>query len=92
MWRENPDAQSVDSLHERDFSLVAPLFERERLQAAARYRELAGTGRTSNRVTETVSAAIDGRVDVLFVAVGIRAWATETRRAVRSSDTRLRSR
>jgi Bacterial archaeo-eukaryotic release factor family 7 len=70
----NPEAESIDNLHERAFSLVAPLFERERHQAAARYRELAGTGRTSNRVIETVPAAIDGRVDVLFVAVGVQAW------------------
>ena len=70
----NPEAQSVDNLHQRAFGLVAPLFERERHQAVARYRELAGTGRTSNRVTETVSAAIDGRVEVLFVAVGVQAW------------------
>ena len=70
----NPEAQSIDNLHQRALGLVAPCFERERHQAAARYRELAGTGRTSNRVIETVSAAIDGRVDVLFVAVGVQAW------------------
>lgn len=70
----NPDSASADELHDRALALVAPLFEKERNAAAARYRELAGTGKTSNDVAETVAAAVDGRVESLFVAVGRQLW------------------
>ncbi len=70
----NPEAQTIDDLHGRALGLVSPLFEDEKRKAASRYRELAGTGRTSNRLEETVSAAIEGRVEVLFVAVGVQFW------------------
>ena len=51
-----------------------PRLARER--ATDRYRELEGTGRTANEVREVLLAAWDGRVDVLFVAIGIRVWGT----------------
>ena len=70
----NPEELSADELHQRAFGLVAALFERELAEAAARFRDLAGTGRASNQVADAVSAALDGRVDVLFVAVGVQVW------------------
>lgn len=70
----NPEAQTIDDLHQRALGLVASRFESDLAEAAARYRALAGTGRTSNRLVETVSAALEGRVDVLFVAVGVQVW------------------
>jgi hypothetical protein len=72
----NPEGLRPDELHARAWPLVEPQFRRDRERAAARYRELTGTGRTSREVTEVVPAARDGRVDVLFVAVGVRIWGT----------------
>jgi hypothetical protein len=50
----NPEAQTIVDLHQRALGLVAPRFESDLAEASARYRALAGTGRTSNRVVETV--------------------------------------
>jgi hypothetical protein len=53
---------------------VEPVFKREREAGYARYRELAGTGQTTTDVSEAVTGAYHGRIDVLFVAVGVRVW------------------
>ncbi|HET9481055.1 MAG TPA: hypothetical protein VFP98_04795, partial [Candidatus Polarisedimenticolia bacterium] len=48
--------------------------DRTRARALARYAELAGTGRASSQPAEVLSAAHSGRVDVLFVPVGVQHW------------------
>jgi hypothetical protein len=72
----NPEGLRPDELHARAWPLVEPHFRRERQEAAARYLQLHGTGRTSSDVREVVPAAWDGRIEVLFVAVGVRVWGT----------------
>jgi len=72
----NPEALRADELHARAWPLVEPKFRRGRAEATARYLQLSGTSRTSHDVREVVPAALDGRVDALFVAVGIRVWGT----------------
>jgi hypothetical protein len=70
----NPEGVSPDDLHRQAWALMEPYFKREQEQAAARYRQLAGTGRTSNDAREIVPAAYHGRVECLFVAVGRQQW------------------
>ena len=53
---------------------MAPHFKREQEKAAARYRQLAGTGRTALDPREILPAAYHGRVELLFVAVGRQQW------------------
>jgi hypothetical protein len=72
----NPEGLRPDELHARAWPIVEPQFLKTREAAAARYRELNGTGKTSNEARDVVLAAADGRVDVLFVAVGTRIWGT----------------
>jgi hypothetical protein len=72
----NPDRLRPDELHARVWPLVEPHFRRDRAEAIARYRALKGTDRAAHEVAEVVLAARDGRVDVLFVAVGVRTWGT----------------
>lgn len=64
----NPDALGRDELHRHAWSLVEPVFRRAEDDAEARYRELAGTGRTSEDLAATLAAARDGRVETLFVS------------------------
>jgi hypothetical protein len=64
----------VEDLHRQAWALVEPFFKREQGEAAARYRQLAGTGRTSNDPREIVPGAYHGRIDSLFVAVGRQQW------------------
>lgn len=70
----NPAELSNEELHERAWPQVEPVFTRVQEEADARFRELLGTGHASSRLDEVVTAAHDGRVETLFVALGTRRW------------------
>jgi hypothetical protein len=70
----NPEGVSPEDLHRQAWAQVEPYFKREQDEAAARYRQLAGTGRTSHDSREIVPGAYHGRVEFLFVAVGRQQW------------------
>lgn len=70
----NPEGVNLDDLHRQAWALVEPHFKQEQEKAAARYRQLAGTGKTSNDPREIVPAAYHGRVEFLFAAVGLQQW------------------
>ena len=70
----NPEALSPEELHAQAWPLVEPVFKQAQEEAVALYKQLHGTGRTTAGVQEAVVAAHHGRVDVLFVAVGVQAW------------------
>jgi hypothetical protein len=72
----SPDRVRAETLHARAWPLVAPIFQQARHEAAARYRQLEGTGKTSADLAETVRAAHRGQVDVLFVWVDEEKWGT----------------
>jgi hypothetical protein len=74
----NPEEISVEELHEHAWGIVHPLFLSAQKEAAARYRQLAGAGseQASSDLKEVVPAAYHGRVEVLFVAVGLQQWGT----------------
>jgi hypothetical protein len=46
----------------------------EREEALGRYRALAGTGRTTSDPAEAALAASSGKVDTVFVTVGMQVW------------------
>lgn len=87
----NPDRILPEDLHRRAWPLVAPVFRRTRAEAAERYRRLAGTGETTRDLAETVSAAEQGRVDVLFVSTDAQAWGTVEPTTGRVSVSRTRT-
>jgi hypothetical protein len=70
----SPEALTPAELHERAWEIVQPCFLEAKQVVRAQYQELAGTGRTSTNIKEIVLAACHGRVEVLFVAVGIQQW------------------
>ncbi|MBC7234168.1 MAG: hypothetical protein H5T68_13105 [Chloroflexi bacterium] len=70
----NPEAFTPAELHGRAWEIVQPCFLEAKQAARAQYQELVGTGRTSTNVKEVVPAAYHGRVEVLFVALGIQQW------------------
>jgi hypothetical protein len=70
----NPDELPAEALHERAWEFVEPHFRQAREEAVARYQRYAGTGRTSSDLTETVLAASHGRVETVFVALGVQCW------------------
>ncbi len=79
----NPDRLRPEELHERAWTLVEPLFRQGQNEAADRYRELAGTGMTTGDLEASLTAAQEGRVEVLFVSLSEQRWGkadTETGR------------
>lgn len=70
----NPEHVPVHELHEKAWALVRPRFQQAVVEAAERYEELAGSGRTNSDPREVVPAAADGRVDTLFIPRGQRLW------------------
>jgi hypothetical protein len=70
----NPDGLRPEELQERAWAIVQPHFQRAQDVAAAQYRQLAGTGRAAADIGAIVTAAYDGRVDTLFVAVDRQEW------------------
>jgi len=70
----NPDRLTSKELHDRAWPLVKPRFEEAQQQAVAQYRQMAGTGLTSGDVGAVVTAAYEGRVETLFVALDRQVW------------------
>ena len=72
----NPEELGAEELYERAWAVVRPLFLAAQKEAAAQYRQLAGAGseQASNNLKEVVPAACHGRIETLFVAVGIQQW------------------
>lgn len=70
----SPDRMRPEELHKEAWEIVRPYFLRAEERAADRYREVVGTGLTSSNIREVVPAAAHGRVESLFVALGVHAW------------------
>lgn len=72
----NPEGLKPEELQKEAWRLVEPYFMKVQQEAAALYQQLAGSDRASNQIEEIIPAARDGRVDLLFVAVGVQRWGT----------------
>lgn len=72
--RGNPDSFSLDELHERSWSVVKDVFEQEEQQAARQYEDLKGSGKTLSGAEDVVAAAVQGRVETLFVSLNEHVW------------------
>lgn len=74
----NPDELSPEEIHGQTWPIAHTHFQESREDAAALYRQLAGTDdeQASNEIREVVPAAYYGRVDTLFVALDAHRWGT----------------
>ncbi|UCC73598.1 MAG: hypothetical protein JSV86_03270 [Gemmatimonadota bacterium] len=70
----NPDGLSADELHDEAWTILEPYFAEAQRRAAAKYLELVGTGKSSRDLDRIIPSAYQGRVDSLFVAVGVQRW------------------
>lgn len=70
----NPDHLSDRELHARVGPLVESYAQNAREEAAAKYHQLAGTGKTSDDIRQIVPAAHQGQVDTLFVDRSDHQW------------------
>lgn len=71
---ENPELLKPEELHAQALSLVEPYLLQAEKEALDHYHELQGTGKTSSDVKEVIPAAYYGRIEQLFVAVGVQQW------------------
>lgn len=71
---ESVDMLPLSELHQRTWELVEPYFTQTKAQAIEHYHEMQPTGKTSTDIKEVVPAASYGRVEELFVAVGVQQW------------------
>jgi hypothetical protein len=72
----NFEVETAEELHDRALAVMEPYYEKAKKDAAEQYRMLAGTPRASHEIKEVVPAASQGRVGVLFVALGVQQWGT----------------
>jgi len=74
----NPDDLRPEELHTQACAIVAPRFERNRVEATARYQQLIGAqpALASSYLRAILPAAHAGRIAILFVATGQRRWGT----------------
>lgn len=66
--------KSPAQLHKEAWLIVEPQFLRAQQNAVALYQQAAGTARGSRKLGEIIPAAQEGRVAILFVAVGEQVW------------------
>jgi hypothetical protein len=70
----NPDQLPAHDLLAKAWPLVKPHFQAQRHAAEERFRELEGTGAATHDLGAVLPAAHEGRVESLFVAVGVQRW------------------
>lgn len=66
----NPDDKDIDQLHEEAWKLLQPHFDKEKKDKLDLYKEYIGTGKASADVNMIIKAAVEGRIDSLFVQNG----------------------
>ncbi len=72
----NPDKLKAETLREKAWAVVEASVLQAQQKAAAQFRDLASTERTSSNTSEIVPAAYYGRVASLFVAFDQEQWGT----------------
>jgi len=70
----NADGVSDDTLREQAWSIVRVTFDKARRDAMADFHKSAGKGLTTTGISDTVPAAVGGRVRFLFIADGAQHW------------------
>ncbi|HSB13221.1 MAG TPA: hypothetical protein VLE22_02110 [Bryobacteraceae bacterium] len=70
----NPSSFPSEELHRLAWGIASSHFQEDRTKAADEYHQLWHTQRASKDLSVIVTAARQGRVKVLFVAVGVQEW------------------
>ncbi len=82
----NPDDLSPQTLHEKGWALVTPVFYEEQAKALERFKQLIGS--KSNLASIEISAIVESgftkRVESLFVANDVQIWGTFNSKSLQS--------
>lgn len=66
--------QTAQELHAEAWAIVEPQFEADKHKAIDYYHESLAAGKGSNDLNEVIQGAFYGRVEQLFVPVGVQKW------------------
>ncbi|MDF9797204.1 hypothetical protein OKW21_002467 [Catalinimonas alkaloidigena] len=70
----NYDKAKPDKIHKESLSVINPKHEALKNELKQKYQQLAGTGKTSYQIDDIAPAAVDGRIDTLFILKGTHKW------------------
>jgi len=70
----NPEELSVKELHQQAWDILQSRFLKAQKEAAVQYSQLADTKQASRDIETVVPAAYHGRIEILFVALGVQRW------------------
>jgi hypothetical protein len=70
----NPDALSQDELHHKAWQIVEPHFKKSLESAVNLFKQNLNTNKCSSNMEDVVKAAYQGRVETLFVTIGLQQW------------------
>ncbi|MFB2837408.1 hypothetical protein [Floridanema evergladense] len=70
----NTKISTPEELQSEAWQIVEPIFSQAQQEAIAYYQESAAAQRASTDIKEAVPAAFYGRIEQLFVAVGVQQW------------------
>jgi hypothetical protein len=70
----NPDKIKAEALREQAWTIMGPYLLKVQQEAAAKYRDYAGSNQASHTVREIIPAAYYGRVESLLVAIDQEQW------------------
>ncbi|MBD2059731.1 hypothetical protein H6F88_27695 [Oculatella sp. FACHB-28] len=72
--QHNVKERSAEELHAEAWAIVGPQFEADQQKAIDYYHESIANGKGSNDLNEVIQGAFYGRVEQLFVPVGVQKW------------------
>lgn len=72
----SPDEMHSKDIHEKTWEFVEPYFNTQKEEAINKYNEFAGTGKASYELNDIITAAVNGRVETLFIAKDACKWGT----------------
>ncbi|HZK08338.1 MAG TPA: hypothetical protein VFC92_09065 [Bacteroidales bacterium] len=76
----NPEHEDLTTLHRKAWELLANHFDSERSEKSGLFEEVLANKRAAYKMEEVVRAAINKRVDTLFVSKGEEVWGTFDRK------------
>lgn len=75
----NPELMEKTKLHEASWHLVLPYFNKTKQEKLKLFKDLYHTKKTTYEVEDTISAAINGKIDTLFIQDNIDLYGTYNR-------------
>lgn len=70
----DPTEMDVSKLRELAWDKLSPVFDKERLEKIDNFKKLDGTARTSSNIEQILPAAIQGKIDTLFIQKNEDIW------------------